>query len=300
MTLRLRCRSRTSTLPSVTLVSVPSQRSVVTHFVPRTVATLSRPWVRKRECLSLPHRRRTTRRLPPDSWATTETPARVPQRSKPPPRRWRSVMPLLLRPWRIWKTPPQNVPFCVRPWALRALCRTILPRAGVDQRADRQVGAGRRARCSVAGAGGLDADRAAQRADDDGLAEHRRGDRGVAAGSGAGGAPSSVRCVSAACSRCRGRVVGHLDLGDLGVEVAELAGLVGPQLERRRRRPRPRRWWRRRGRGSASSGSSVELDDLGHGLGAGARGHRDVVGLLRRSCCRGRTRRGRSCPASSP
>ena len=36
-------------------------------------------------------------------------------------------MPLLLRPWRIWKTPPQNVPFCVRPWALRALCRTILP-----------------------------------------------------------------------------------------------------------------------------------------------------------------------------
>ena len=36
-------------------------------------------------------------------------------------------MPLPCLRWRIWKTPPQNVPFCVRPCASRALCSTILP-----------------------------------------------------------------------------------------------------------------------------------------------------------------------------
>ena len=52
-------RTRTSTAPSVTRVFVPPQRSAMPDRVPRTVATLSRPWVRKRPPLSLPHRRRT-------------------------------------------------------------------------------------------------------------------------------------------------------------------------------------------------------------------------------------------------
>ena len=47
-------RSRTSTRPVTTRVSVPSQRSSVSHFVPRTVAALLAPWVLKRPCESLP------------------------------------------------------------------------------------------------------------------------------------------------------------------------------------------------------------------------------------------------------
>ncbi len=44
----LRRKSRTTTLPRLTLVSVPSQRSIVSQIVPRTVAELLRPRVRKR------------------------------------------------------------------------------------------------------------------------------------------------------------------------------------------------------------------------------------------------------------
>jgi hypothetical protein len=47
-------------LPRTTRVSVPSHRSTVTHFVPRTVAELKRPRVRKRPLLT-PQRRRLRR-----------------------------------------------------------------------------------------------------------------------------------------------------------------------------------------------------------------------------------------------
>ena len=40
-----------------TRVTVPSQRSSVSHFVPRTVAALFAPWVLKRPCESLPQSR---------------------------------------------------------------------------------------------------------------------------------------------------------------------------------------------------------------------------------------------------
>ena len=44
----LRRKSRTMTVPRFTLVRVPSQRSVTSQIVPRTVAELFRPLVRKR------------------------------------------------------------------------------------------------------------------------------------------------------------------------------------------------------------------------------------------------------------
>jgi hypothetical protein len=43
---RFRRKSRTTTLPRLTEVSVPSQRSVVVQIVPRTVADELRPLVR--------------------------------------------------------------------------------------------------------------------------------------------------------------------------------------------------------------------------------------------------------------
>ena len=48
ITVRLRRKSRTTTRPRLTLVSVPSQRSMTSQIVPRTVAELLRPLVRKR------------------------------------------------------------------------------------------------------------------------------------------------------------------------------------------------------------------------------------------------------------
>src|SRR3954447_807925 len=48
VTFFLRRKSRTTTAPSLTIVSVPSQRSSVIQVVPRTVALLWRPRVWKR------------------------------------------------------------------------------------------------------------------------------------------------------------------------------------------------------------------------------------------------------------
>ena len=52
------CRSRTATLPLVTRVSVPSQRSETNQVVPRTVMTLLLARVRKCPWLSWPHSER--------------------------------------------------------------------------------------------------------------------------------------------------------------------------------------------------------------------------------------------------
>src|SRR3954447_21878322 len=46
----LKPKSRTSTAPRVTVVSVPAHVSVMDHFVPRTVASLLRPRDRKWPC----------------------------------------------------------------------------------------------------------------------------------------------------------------------------------------------------------------------------------------------------------
>lgn len=54
-------KSRTTTLPRRTFVMVPSQRSETVQSVPRTVAELWRPRVRKRP-LARPRRRRIVRR----------------------------------------------------------------------------------------------------------------------------------------------------------------------------------------------------------------------------------------------
>ena len=58
---RLRRRSRTATLPRLTVVSVPSQRSAVIQTVPLTVAAEWRPRVRKRP-FAVARRRRIVRR----------------------------------------------------------------------------------------------------------------------------------------------------------------------------------------------------------------------------------------------
>src|SRR5512133_2691335 len=59
---RWRRRSRTLTVPRLTVVSVPSQRSDVSQIVPRTVAELYLPFVRNFP-LPLPHS------LPSTAWA---------------------------------------------------------------------------------------------------------------------------------------------------------------------------------------------------------------------------------------
>ena len=61
-TVRPVCRSRTATLPLVTRVSVPSQRSETNQVVPRTVMTLLLARVRKWPWLSWPHSERGGRR----------------------------------------------------------------------------------------------------------------------------------------------------------------------------------------------------------------------------------------------
>src|SRR3954453_18608554 len=55
-TVRCLRRSNTSTAPCMTLVRVPAQVSRVTQRVPRTVATLLRPRLRKRPLRSFAHR----------------------------------------------------------------------------------------------------------------------------------------------------------------------------------------------------------------------------------------------------
>src|SRR3954465_12252868 len=93
-TITVRPWSRTATAPETTRVSVPSQRSTVSHFVPRTVATLLRPCVRKRPPRSEPHRRRTAGLR--GGWgaaaaATAGEAAGAGQPAKEPPRRCSSV-----------------------------------------------------------------------------------------------------------------------------------------------------------------------------------------------------------------
>src|SRR3954453_14510788 len=62
-TVFLRTKSRTPTLPAVTLVRVPLQRSSVSQVVPRTLAEENRPTVRNDPAPD-PHRWRTVLPLP--------------------------------------------------------------------------------------------------------------------------------------------------------------------------------------------------------------------------------------------
>ena len=71
----LRRLSRTATLPRVTVVRVPSQRSVTVKIVPRTVAEEKRPRVRKRP-FAFARRRRIFRR----ETRRREAAARLPRR----------------------------------------------------------------------------------------------------------------------------------------------------------------------------------------------------------------------------
>src|ERR671925_364088 len=104
----LRLEARTTTRPRWTLVSVPSQRSAIVHFVPRTVAELVRPLVRKRP-RALARRRLIVARLS-EALARFPPPAR--QREKLEPFNTRSVSPfaLRLRDWRTWNSPLRNLP----------------------------------------------------------------------------------------------------------------------------------------------------------------------------------------------
>src|SRR3954451_14460471 len=95
--------SRTETAPSVTVVRVPAQVSVVTHLVPRTVATLLRPCVRKRPRLSEPQ---SLRRFVVTA-AARPPPLREPHCGAGP-RRSMSVTPPAVALWRTRKTPPWN------------------------------------------------------------------------------------------------------------------------------------------------------------------------------------------------
>ena len=79
-------RGRMLTVPLITWVRVPSQRSWVSHSVPRTVATLLWPWVWNFPWLSLDQSCRTT-------WAGLGACGRYGLRRRPWPRgrgRWRS------------------------------------------------------------------------------------------------------------------------------------------------------------------------------------------------------------------
>ena len=74
----------------VTRVSVPSQRSTVSQRVPRTVAWLWRPCVRKLPPLSRPHSLRTLRAREADATAPARARRLAPTRGqleKRPPRR---------------------------------------------------------------------------------------------------------------------------------------------------------------------------------------------------------------------
>ena len=86
----LRRKSRTITLPRFTCVSVPSQRSVTSQIVPRTVAELFRPLVRNRPRAFA--RSRLIRRRLNDAVAPFPRPA-LPHREKLDPFRIRSVRP---------------------------------------------------------------------------------------------------------------------------------------------------------------------------------------------------------------
>ena len=105
-------KSRTATFPRFTVVSVPSQRSATVQIVPRTVATLLRPLVRKRP-LAFPRSLRTVRLLRRRLEAVARLPRRrTVQRLKLEPLRRSSVRPLcfFLRDWRVWKRPSKKSP----------------------------------------------------------------------------------------------------------------------------------------------------------------------------------------------
>src|SRR6185295_6016147 len=107
MTVRWRRRSRTETLPLLTRVSVPSQRSSTYHDVPRTVATLLPPRVRNLPLLSLPHSRRGGLRF----FFLLVAAARAPALGQPvgAPRRTSSVRPPPFAGWRISMSPPWKI-----------------------------------------------------------------------------------------------------------------------------------------------------------------------------------------------
>src|SRR3954469_8171744 len=65
---RRRIRSRTTTEPCSTVVFVPEHVSVTRHFVPRTVAELWRPRVRKRPFTDENSVRRRVRAAPADAF----------------------------------------------------------------------------------------------------------------------------------------------------------------------------------------------------------------------------------------
>ena len=114
-------RSRTDTLPLVTRVSVPSQRSETNHVVPRTVMTLLLARVRNCPWRSWPQSERGGRRR------VTEA-ARAPPEEQvgSAPRRTSSVMPWPPIGWRTSKSPPWKVPVWVAP-AGSAACSFTVP-----------------------------------------------------------------------------------------------------------------------------------------------------------------------------
>src|SRR4051794_41225964 len=99
-------KSRTTTVPSLTVVFVPAQVSVIVHFVPRTVADELRPRVRKRP-FTLENSER------PRFFRFAEPPAgtRRPHAPSPPPL-IEIVVREFLRGCPTVKTPPPNSPCC--------------------------------------------------------------------------------------------------------------------------------------------------------------------------------------------
>src|SRR5215207_9811831 len=109
------------TTPRRTLVRVPSQRSMVSQIVPRTVAALYRPRVRKRP-LALERRRRIASRL---SAADARLLVLRAHGRKLAPFSGRSVSPL--RNWSAWKTPAEKMPVKNWPFLVEALVRLTDP-----------------------------------------------------------------------------------------------------------------------------------------------------------------------------
>ena len=123
ITVTLRTRSRTATLPLVTLTSVPSHVSRVNHAVPRTVATAERPRVTKRPWLSFPQSWR-TRGL----FAVAEDSCRADFAQLSGAVSVSTVVDCLPRVWRNLNEPPQNLPVCSLPPALRTFVSLSAPR----------------------------------------------------------------------------------------------------------------------------------------------------------------------------
>src|SRR5688572_8604208 len=132
----LRRKSRTATLPRLTVVRVPSQRSAMVQTVPRTVAEELRPRVRYRP-VALERRRRIVRRESPAAVAEPERSLpRARQPLKLPPLSRSSVSPRArrARDWSTWKTPALKLPDWVRPRAFRAeVIRDVPKRASTNE-----------------------------------------------------------------------------------------------------------------------------------------------------------------------